>query len=84
MKGHVYMAYIRSCLLYRCQIWAMRAEMESKVERTEMRIIRWMWGVSVKERQPSNELRRRLRVEAIGDVMRGCRLKWRLCVLGWW
>ena len=41
-----------------------------------MRMIRWMCGVSLKERQPSTELRRRLSVEAIGDVMRRCRLSW--------
>ena len=33
-------------------------------------------GVSLKERQPSTELRRRLGIEAIGDVMRRCRLRW--------
>ena len=35
-----------------------------------MTMIRWMCGVSKKERQPSTELRRHLDVEAIGDVMR--------------
>ena len=54
----------------------MRAELESMMERTEMRMIRWMCGVSLKERQPSTELRRKLDIEAIGDVMRRCRLRW--------
>ena len=40
------------------------------MERTEIRVIRWMCDVSLKERQPSIELRRRLGVEAIRDVMR--------------
>ena len=44
------------------------------MERTEMRMIRWTCGVSLKERQPSTERRRRLGVETIGDVMR--RLRW--------
>ena len=44
--------------------------------KTEMRMIRWMCGVSSKERQPSTELRRRLGVEAIGDVMGRGRLRW--------
>ena len=46
----------------------MRAELESKMERTETRMIRWMCGVSLRERQPGTELRRCLGVEAIGDV----------------
>ena len=44
--------------------------------KTEMRMTRWMRGVSLKERQPSTELRRRLGVEAIGNVMRRGRLRW--------
>ena len=44
--------------------------------KTEMSMIRWMCGVSLTERQPSTELRRHLGVEAIGDVMRGSRLRW--------
>ena len=35
-----------------------------------------MCGVTLKERQPSTELRRLLGVEAIGDVMKGSRLRW--------
>ncbi len=35
------------CLLYGRETWAMRAE----TERTEMRMIRWMCVVSLKERQ---------------------------------
>ncbi len=46
--------------------------------KTEMRMIRWMCGVSLKERQPSSGLRRRLGVEAIGDVMRLRRFRLRL------
>ena len=30
MKGQVYMACIRSCLLYGCDSWAMRAELEDE------------------------------------------------------
>ena len=34
-----------------------------------------MGGVSLKERQPSTELRKCLGEEAIGDVIRNCRLR---------
>ena len=45
--------------------------------KTEMRMIRWMCGVSLKERQPSTELQTLVSVEAIVDVMRRCsRLRW--------
>ena len=42
----------------------------------KMRMIKWMCGVFLKERQPSTELRRHLGEEAIGDVMRRSRLRW--------
>ena len=38
----------------------MRVELESNMEGTEMRMIRWMCGASMKERYHSTELRRRL------------------------
>ena len=54
--------------LYGCETWAMRAELESKMERTEMKMTGW---ISLKDRQPSTELRDAcLAVEATGDVMR--------------
>ena len=43
--------------------------------KTEMRMIRWMCGVSLKERQSSTELRRHLGVQANGGVMRRGRLR---------
>ena len=39
-------------------------------------MIRWMCGVSLKERRSSTEPRRRRGVEATGDVMRRGRLRW--------
>ena len=44
--------------------------------KTEMRMIRWMCGVSLKERKPSTGLRRRPCGVAIGDVVRRDRLRW--------
>ena len=43
----------------------------------DMRMIGWMCRVSLKDRQSCTELRRCPGVEAIGDVMRRSRLRWR-------
>ena len=43
---------------------------------TEMRMIRWMCGVSLRERHSSTELERGIVVEATVDVMIRCRLRW--------
>ena len=39
-------------------------------------MIRWMCGVSLKEKIPSSELRKWVGVEAIGDTVRTNRLRW--------
>ena len=45
-------------------------------ERTEMQMIRWMFGVSMKDRRTSVELRRLVGVELITPVIRSGRLRW--------
>lgn len=76
MKGQVYTACVRSCLIYGAETWATKVEHDMKLERTEMRMIRWMCGVSLRERRTSVELRQRLGVEPIGEVVRRNRLRW--------
>ena len=44
----VYTVCMISCLLYGCEPMAMTAELESNME---IRMIRWLCGVSLKERQ---------------------------------
>jgi len=39
------------------QTWWVRKENEVVLHRAEMRIVRWMCGVKVKDRVPSKELR---------------------------
>ena len=41
LKGKVYGACIRSSMIYGSKTWAVNAEQEVKLERAEMRIVRW-------------------------------------------
>ena len=54
----------------------MNAERESKLERAEMRMVRWMCGVSLREKKTNAELRESMGIEKISDVMRRSRLRW--------
>ena len=47
-----------------------------KFERAEMRMIRWMCGVSMKNRRTNEELRRLVGVEPITTIIRSGRLRW--------
>ena len=75
LKGKVYGACIRSAMIYDSETWAVDTEQELRLEREEMRMVRWMCGVSLRERKTNVELRERLGIEKIGDVMRS-RLRW--------
>ena len=47
-----------------------------KSERAEMQMIRWMYGISLKDRRTNEELRRLVGVGPITTFMRGGRLRW--------
>ena len=44
--------------------------------RAERMMIRWMCGVTLKDRCKSEELRKRLDIEDVADVVRKSRLRW--------
>ena len=44
------------------ETWPMKVEHELKMNRTEMRMIRWMCGVKLNERKISEELGRNLKI----------------------
>jgi len=76
VKSKVYTCCVRSCMLYGSETWPLKVEHEAKLESTEMRMVRWMCGVSLQERKTSNELRSRFGIESIVDVVRRNRLRW--------
>ena len=47
-----------------------------KFERAEMQMIRWMCGISLKDRMTNEELRRLVGVEPVTTFIRNGRLKW--------
>jgi len=46
------------------------------LQRTEMRMVRWMCGVKLKDRVPSKELRERRGLDDIVSVLQQNRLQW--------
>ena len=49
LKGKVYAACVRSAMLYGCETWAMNVEQIKRFERAEMRMVRWMCGVFLRD-----------------------------------
>lgn len=76
LKGKVYVTCVRSAMVYGSETWAMNAEQIGRFERTEMKMVRWMCGVSLRDRVPSAELRERMGIESVSDVVKRSRLRW--------
>ena len=76
MKGQVCSACARSGMTYGSETWALRVEHEEKLNRAEMRMIRWMCGVSLRERKTSAELRHKMGGHSgCGEERKG-KLRW--------
>jgi hypothetical protein len=54
----------------------MKVEDTNRPERTERMMIRWMCSVSLRDRVPTDELRWRLDIESISELVRRARLRW--------
>ena len=76
LKGRVYAACVRSTMLYGSETWAANTEQVARFSRAEMRMVRCMCGVSLRERKTNAELRKSLGINDIDEVMRRSRLRW--------
>ena len=70
MKLLIYQTVIRPTLLYGCETWPMVAKDETRMERTEMRKVRWAMGMSLFEHRRNEEILEEARVERFVLVKR--------------
>ena len=75
-RGRVYDACIRSVLLYGAEVWAMTDRVQTIVTSCDRRILRYMAGVSLRDRVRSEEVARRCGVDEVEIVMSERRLRW--------
>ena len=66
---------VRSSMLHGSETWPVRKENVVALQRAEMRMVRWMCGVKLKDRLPSKELRERLVVDDIALILQQNRLR---------
>ena len=76
MNGRVYASCVRSSMIYGSETRSLLVDVWLKFGRAEMQMIRWMWGISMKDRSTNEELRRLIGVEPITTVIRSGRLRW--------
>ena len=76
IKGRVYASCVRSSMTYGSETTPLLVDVGLKFERAEMQMIRWMCGISLKDRRTNEELRRLVGVEPITTYIRSGRLRW--------
>ena len=70
VKGKLYSMYVQCVMMYGSETWAMKMEDIQRLERAEKMMIRWMCGVTLKDRKSSEELRERLGIVSVCDKVR--------------
>ena len=63
-------------MLYGSETWAMGIMEDRMLDRAEMRMLRWMAGISLRDCRSNEWVRNLMRVEAVGEVARRGRLRW--------
>ena len=76
LKVKLYMTVVRPVLLYGAEVWTIGKKEERMLEATEMRMLRRIRGVTLKDRMRSNDIRKELRIENIKDKVRETRMRW--------
>ena len=76
IKGKVYKACVQTVMVYGSETWPMKTEDMRRLERAERMMVRWMCGVSLRDRKSSIELNERLGIEGVAEVVRRGRLRW--------
>ena len=76
LKGKVYKTVIRPAMLYGAETWATTKRQEKRIEVTEMRMLRWMCGVTRKDKIRNEHIRGTTRVAQASKQITERRLNW--------
>ena len=63
-------------MMYGAEAWTLTRKEEELLERTEMRMLRWILGVSLRDRRRNEDIREVLGVACITDKVREARMRW--------
>jgi hypothetical protein len=75
-RAMIYEACVRSVLLYGMETWPMTQRVEACIQSCDRRMLRYMTGVSLRDRVPSEEVARRCGLPQVVDILRARRLRW--------
>ena len=70
LKTKLYMTVIRPVLMYEAECWAVGKKEEQILEKTEMRMLRRIKGVTLRDKVKSVDIRKELGVNSIQEKVR--------------
>src|SRR5678815_3778400 len=76
VKMVIYKTILRPLLVYGSECWALNTAQMGRVEATEMRVLRLIEGVTLRDRRRSEEIRRELRIGSTTKHMQQNQLRW--------
>ena len=76
LKTKLYSTIIRPVLLYGAEVWTMGRKEERLLEATEMRMLRRIKGVTLKDKERSENIRKELGVNDINEKVKEIRMRW--------
>src|SRR6184192_3077346 len=76
VKEKIYRACVQRVLVYGSKTWAMKMVNMQRLLRTENNMVRWMSGVTLKDRRTCEKLRPGLGIENVDRVVSPGRLIW--------
>ena len=74
-RGRLHSSCMRSSMLHGSETWPVRKENEVALQRVEMRMVRWMCNVKVKDTVSCKELRERIGIDDIILILQQNRLR---------
>ena len=76
MKGKIYSTCVQSVMVYGSETWPLKVANVQQLERTERMMVRWMCGVTLKDKKRSQELLDSLNIISVAERVRRGRLRW--------
>ena len=76
MKGKIYKMVVRPAMLHGAETWPVTRRQERKMEVAEMKMLRWLCGVTREDRIRNERIRGTVKVGNIGKKIQESRLRW--------
>ena len=76
LKSRVQRQVVRPAMIYGAETWASKVSQEARLDATEMRMLRWACGITLKDRVRNEHIRGSLKIAPVSMKIKESRLRW--------